>query len=144
MSEGYIVTSELPGRPATREDVCRTYLLNDFPAVKETSFCTFYELDVEEKVIFENSLRRKLRLETGIFTVAFFSCFETATPASRKLRIGGGKFLDKLLCMDLRAGNNVTFSFYNTPIGDFTLCHLHDVFSTSLYFTLRVIFVTAG
>ena len=84
-----------------REDVCRTFFLNrtaGFLAVKETDFFTFYELDVEEKVIFEKSLGRKLRLETGISTV--FSGFEAATPAPRKLRIGAGKFLDKLLCMD--------------------------------------------
>ena len=40
-----------------------------FSEVKETNFFSFYELDVEEKVIFETSLRRKLRLETGISTV---------------------------------------------------------------------------
>ena len=68
-----------------------------FPAAKEANFFAFYQLNVEEKVIFENSLRRKLRLETGISTV--FSDFETATPAPRKLQIGAGKFLDKLLCI---------------------------------------------
>ena len=31
-----------------------------------------------------------------------FSDFETATPAPRKLRIGAGNFLDKMLCMDHR------------------------------------------
>ena len=42
--------------------------------------------------------------------------------------------------------NNVTFSFYNTPTGDFILCYLHvySVPGTCLYFTLRVRFVTAG
>ena len=69
-----------------------------FSEVKETFFFSFYKLDVEEKVVFETSLRRKLRLETGISTV--FSDVETATPAPRKLRIDAGKILDKLLCMD--------------------------------------------
>ena len=84
-----------------REDVCRTFFPNrmaGFPAVRETNFFTFYELEVEKKIILENSLRRKLRLETGISTV--FPDFETATPAPRKLRTGAGKFLDRLLCMD--------------------------------------------
>ena len=40
-----------------------------FPTVKETNFFAFYELDVEEKVIFENSLRRKL--EHGHFHGVF-------------------------------------------------------------------------
>ena len=48
--------------------------------------------------MFENFLRRNQRLETGISTV--FSDFKTATLAPRKLRIGAGKVLDKLLCMD--------------------------------------------
>ena len=64
-----------------REDVYHTFCsdrMAGFPAVKETNLFTFYELDVEEKDLFENSLRRKLRLETGISTV--FSDFETATP----------------------------------------------------------------
>ena len=45
-----------------------------------------------------------------------------------------------------RIGHNVTFSFYNTPIRDFihVLSTCCVVFSTCLFFTLRLRFVTAG